>query len=73
MAPEMSVAVSNAGALGSISVRASTSAKAESLIKNTRKLTTGLFNVNVFCHARGERNEALKTAWFERFLDVFEH
>ncbi|HHI2442727.1 TPA: NAD(P)H-dependent flavin oxidoreductase [Enterobacter cloacae] len=70
--PEMAAAVSNAGALGSISVGASTPAQAESLIRNTRHLTAGPFNVNVFCHARAERNDALETAWIERFRDVFE-
>jgi nitronate monooxygenase len=70
--PEMAAAVSNAGALGSISVGASTPAQAESLIRNTRHLTTEPFNVNVFCHARAVRNDALETAWIERFRDVFE-
>ncbi|HAV1789097.1 NAD(P)H-dependent flavin oxidoreductase [Enterobacter hormaechei] len=70
--PEMAAAVSNAGALGSISVGASTPAQAESLIRSTRHLTAGPFNVNVFCHARAERNDALETAWIERFRDVFE-
>ncbi|HBU7564627.1 TPA: nitronate monooxygenase [Enterobacter cloacae] len=70
--PEMAAAVSNAGALGSISVGASTPSQAESLIRKTRYLTAGPFNVNVFCHARAERNDALETAWIERFRDVFE-
>ncbi|HBN6064455.1 nitronate monooxygenase [Enterobacter cloacae] len=70
--PEMAAAVSNAGALGSISVGASTPSQAESLIRKTRHLTAEPFNVNVFCHARAERNDALETAWIERFRDVFE-
>ncbi len=70
--PEMAAAVTNAGALGSISVGASTPAQAESMIKKTRNLTAGPFNVNVFCHARPERNEAQEKAWIERFRDVFE-
>lgn len=35
-------------------------------------MTAGPFNVNVFCHARAERNEAQEKAWIERFRDVFE-
>lgn len=69
--PEMAAAVSNAGALGSISVGASTPGQAEVMIKKTRHLTGKPFNVNVFCHARAWRDAELEKAWIERFRDVF--
>ena len=48
--PAMAAAVSNAGALGSIAVGASSVDKAREMIRQTRALTSKPFNVNLFCH-----------------------
>ncbi|MDK9838553.1 NAD(P)H-dependent flavin oxidoreductase [Klebsiella michiganensis] len=69
--PEMAAAVSNAGALGCISVGASTPGQAEEMINKTRSMTERPFGVNVFCHAHAQRNEALEKAWIERFRELF--
>ncbi|TSH79089.1 nitronate monooxygenase family protein [Pantoea sp. paga] len=70
--PEMAAAVSNAGVLGSISVGASTPEQAEVMIKKTLSLTTGPFNVNVFCHAPVVRSPELERTWIERFREIFD-
>ncbi|HBZ16989.1 NAD(P)H-dependent flavin oxidoreductase [Pantoea sp. NPDC088449] len=71
--PEMAAAVSNSGALGSISVGASTPQQADIMIRKTRSLTSAPINVNVFCHAPVQRNAQLEQAWITRFQPVFEH
>lgn len=70
--PELAAAVSNAGALGSVSVGASTPDQAEAMIKRTLSLTDGPLNVNVFCHAPVVRNPELERAWISRFREVFD-
>ncbi|XXN65817.1 NAD(P)H-dependent flavin oxidoreductase [Enterobacter ludwigii] len=69
--PEMAAAVSNSGALGSISVGASTPQQAAIMIRKTRALTAAPLNVNVFCHAPVQRNPRLEQAWIQRFQPVF--
>lgn len=49
--PALAAAVSNAGALGSLGVGASSAAAARQAIRETRALTSAPFNVNVFVHA----------------------
>lgn len=71
--PAMAAAVSNAGALGSISVGASTPEQAEILIRTTQSLTTGPLNVNVFCHALVSRDLVREQAWIARFGELFNH
>ncbi len=53
--PALAAAVSNAGALGSLGLGASTVAQAEAMIVATRQLTDRPFNVNLFCHAPAQR------------------
>ncbi|EOZ9299962.1 NAD(P)H-dependent flavin oxidoreductase [Enterobacter hormaechei] len=69
--PDMAAAVSNAGALGCISVGASTPGQAEKMINKTQSMTEKPFGVNVFCHAHAQRNEVLENAWIERFRELF--
>lgn len=69
--PEMAAAVSNSGALGSISVGASTPQQADMMIRKTIALTSAPINVNVFCHAPVQRNPQLEQAWIARFQPVF--
>ncbi|VTM55846.1 enoyl-[acyl-carrier-protein] reductase [Klebsiella pneumoniae] len=54
--PALAAAVSNAGALGSLGLGASTVAQAEAMIVATRQLTDRPFNVNLFCHAPPRRD-----------------
>lgn len=70
--PELAAAVSNSGALGSISVGASTPQQAEMMIRKTLSLTAAPINVNVFCHAPVQRNSQLEQAWIARFQPVFD-
>eukprot|EP01031_Cornospumella_fuschlensis_P015665 gene15665-19145_t len=46
--PKLAAAVSNAGALGSIGIGASTPEQARTMIRDTRALTAKPFNVNLF-------------------------
>jgi len=69
--PEMAAAVTEAGALGSISIGASTPEQAAVMIAKTQSLTRGPFNVNVFCHAPVQRNGEKEQAWIARFRELF--
>jgi len=64
--PELAAAVSNAGALGSIGVGATTAADARSMIARFRALSPRSLNVNVFCHAPARRDPAREARWIER-------
>src|SRR5678815_437724 len=64
--PEMAAAVSNAGALGSIGVGASTAADAQKMIARVRERSSRSLNVNVFCHAPPRRDHAREAQWIER-------
>lgn len=70
--PEMAAAVTNAGALGSISIGASTPEQAENMILATQALTAGAINVNVFCHPRPQRSPDLEQQWIARFHPLFD-
>lgn len=69
--PELAAAVSNAGALGSIGVGASTPQQAEAMIRQSLSLTSGPLNVNVFCHAPAQRDPQQESAWIARFGERF--
>lgn len=69
--PELAAAVSNAGALGSLGLGASSAEEAARLIRQTQALTRQPFNVNLFCHPPGLRNDAVEKAWIARFADRF--
>lgn len=61
--PQLAAAVSNAGALGSLGLGASTPAQSRQLIEQTRSLSAKPLNVNVFCHAAPQRDAAAEAAW----------
>lgn len=63
--PELAAAVSNAGALGSLGLGASSVERAREAIRRTRALTARPFNVNLFCHAPPARDAAAEAAWIE--------
>ncbi|MBS0847993.1 nitronate monooxygenase [Citrobacter sp. JGM124] len=71
--PELAAAVSNAGALGSVSVGASLPWQAEAMIKKTQQLTRYPFSVNVFCHEHPRRNPQQEKAWIAQFRDIFSY
>ncbi|WP_299998793.1 nitronate monooxygenase family protein [uncultured Cedecea sp.] len=71
--PELAAAVTEAGALGSISVGASTPEQAEKMILATQALTKGAINVNLFCHASPLRDPVLEQQWIAKFHDLFRH
>lgn len=69
--PELAAAVSNAGALGSISIGAANPEQAELMIQKTLALSSGPVNVNVFCHQAVQRDEQLEKAWIKQFHELF--
>lgn len=69
--PRLAAAVTNAGALGSLGVGASTVSDARQAIIDTRALTAGPINVNVFCHAPARRDPALEHQWVAQLAPLF--
>jgi nitronate monooxygenase len=69
--PALAGAVSNAGALGSLSVGATHAEGARELIAQVRALTNRPFNVNVFCHRPAVADENRQRAWLARLSPHF--
>lgn len=69
--PALAAAVSNAGALGGISVGATDAAGARALIAAVREATTHPFNVNVFVHQPARRDPARESAWCQALAPAF--
>lgn len=69
--PALAAAVSNAGALGSIAVGASTAQQARELIVATRALTSKPFNVNVFCHRPAYSDPLREATWLAHLQPLF--
>jgi nitronate monooxygenase len=61
--PALAAEVSNAGALGSIGLGASTPEQARASIRQVRALTDQPYNVNLFCHKPAQFNQAQNDAW----------
>jgi nitronate monooxygenase len=70
--PAMAAAVTNAGALGSIGVGAVNAAGARAMIETLRGLTSGPFNVNVFCHQPATADESRERAWLDALKQIFQ-
>jgi nitronate monooxygenase len=70
--PALAAAVSTAGGLGSLGIAAMTPAQANTAIEETMRLTSGPFNVNVFCHAPARRDATLEAEWL-RYLAPYFH
>jgi nitronate monooxygenase len=70
--PKMVAAVSNAGALGSLGLGASTTEAAREAIRSTKALSGKPFNVNFFCHQPAIRDDAKEAAWLDRLTPEFE-
>src|ERR1700754_2484276 len=69
--PALAAAVSNAGGLGSLGVAAMSPEEAGETIAETRRLTSGPFNVNVFCHAPAKRDSVRETEWLRYLAHCF--
>jgi len=69
--PALAAAVTNAGALGSISVGAVNAAKAGEMIAALKALTDGPFNINVFTHQPATADPARERGWTEALRPVF--
>jgi nitronate monooxygenase len=61
----LAAAVSQAGALGSISVGAGNAEQGRAAIADVRRLTDRPFNVNVFCHRPAQADAAREAAWLD--------
>ena len=69
--PAMAAAASNAGALGSIGVGASSVADAARMIDEVRRGSDRPFNVNVFCHRPAQAKPDVERAWIDRLRPKF--
>ncbi|EIK97146.1 hypothetical protein PMM47T1_08391 [Pseudomonas sp. M47T1] len=69
--PALAAAVSNAGALGSIGLGASTPEQGRAAIRQTRALTDKPFNVNLFCHQPATFDHARNDAWLRHVAPLF--
>jgi len=69
--PASAAAVTNAGALGSISVGAVNASKAGEMIAALKALTQGPFNVNVFTHQPAKADPVRERGWTEALRPVF--
>ncbi len=69
--PELAAAVSNAGALGSISIASIDAVEGRRQIQTLKALTTRPFNVNVFCHTPTPPDPARDRVWIDSLRPLF--
>ena len=69
--PELAAAVSNAGALGSISIASVDAVEGRRQIQALKALTTRPFNVNVFCHAPTPPDPTRDRVWIDSLRPIF--
>ncbi len=69
--PALAAAVTNAGGLGSLGVGAMDAEGARKAIRETRALTSGPFNINLFCHAPAVSDAAREQAWLDYLAHSF--
>ena len=69
--PELAAAVSNAGALGSISIASVDAAEGRRQIQALKALTARPFNVNLFCHAPTPPDPARDRVWIDSLRPIF--
>lgn len=69
--PEMAVAVSNAGGVGSIGAGGVDAETTRQMIAAVRSLTDRPFNVNVFCHRPATADFEKEAAWLARLAPEF--
>jgi len=69
--PALAAAVSNTGGLGSLAAGASNVEQTREMIRATRALTPGPFNVNLFCHRPALADAAREAAWLAHLEPYF--
>ena len=69
--PAMAAAVTNAGGLGSLGVGNTNAEGAHKMIRDTRALTSGPFNINLFCHAPAKADPAREARWLDWLTPCF--
>lgn len=69
--PELAAAVSNAGALGSISLGSVDASEGRRQIQALKALTTRPINVNVFCHAPTPPDPTRDRVWIDSLRPIF--
>lgn len=69
--PELAAAVSNTGALGSISIASVDAVEGRRQIQALKALTTRPINVNVFCHAPTPADPTRDRAWIDSLRPIF--
>jgi nitronate monooxygenase len=69
--PELAAAVSNAGALGSISIASVDALEGQRQIQALKALTTRPFNVNLFCHTSTPPDPARDRVWIDSLRPLF--
>ena len=69
--PEMAAAVTEAGGLGSIAIGSVGVEAARAQVRATRALTSGAFNVNVFCHDPESEDQARNADWIDSLRPMF--
>lgn len=70
--PELAVAVSEAGGLGSIGIGATDAAGGRAMIDAIRARTSRPFNVNLFVHAKAQADAAREERWLKALRPVFQ-
>jgi nitronate monooxygenase len=71
VSPDMPVAVSEAGGLGSFPSGLSTPAQVRDEVAKIRAKTSKPINLNFFCHAPAQRDEVLESAWRQRLAPYY--
>jgi len=71
VAPEMPAAVSRAGGLGSFPCSALSPAQMRDAVARIRTQTSNPINLNFFCHAVPQRDEAIESAWRKRLASYY--
>jgi len=69
--PKLAAAVSNAGALGSISIGSVDAVEGRMQIQALQALTVRPFNVNVFCHAPMPSDPTCDRVWIDSLRPIF--
>jgi len=69
--PELAAAVSNAGALGSISIASVDAVEGHRQIRALKALTARPFNVNLFCHAPAPADPSQDQRWIDHLRPIF--
>jgi nitronate monooxygenase len=69
--PALAAAVADAGGMGSLGIGAASVEAARQMIEETRSRTSGLFSVNMFCHAPARRDAAVEAGWIEQLRPFF--